>query len=147
MLKKLLRHKSKIAWISLFVLFLILVRAFENTLFYDPYLAYFKMDYTNLLLPETSGLKLFFGLLFRYALNTIISLAIIYVSFKDLDLTKFAALLYLFFFVILIAAFFIVESYYGESNKMMLFYIRRFLIQPLFLLLFLPAFYYQKQIK
>jgi exosortase F-associated protein len=28
---------------------------------------------------------------------------------------------------------------------MILFYIRRFLIQPIFLLLFLPAFYYQKQ--
>lgn len=129
------------------VLLLILVRAFEDTLFYDPYLAYFKMDYTNLPLPETNGLQLFLGLFFRYALNTIISLVIIYISFKDVDITKFASVLYLFFFVILIVAFFLVQAYYGEANKMILFYIRRFLIQPLFLLLFLPAFYYQKQNK
>ncbi|MFY7758816.1 MAG: exosortase F system-associated membrane protein, partial [Flavobacterium stagni] len=32
-------------------------------------------------------------------------------------------------------------------HKVELFYLRRFLIQPLFLLLFVPAFYYQKRIK
>lgn len=131
---------------GLLVLLLVLVRAFENTLFYDPYLTYFKMDYTNLPLPATDGFQLFLGLFFRYTLNTIISLAIIYIAFKDTDLTKFAFFLYLVFFIILIVAFFLVQSYYGES-KMMIFYIRRFLIQPLFLLLFLPAFFYQKQNK
>ena len=36
---------------------------------------------------------------------------------------------------------------FGETNKMNLFYIRRFIIQPIFLILFIPAFYYQKKIK
>jgi exosortase F-associated protein len=53
---------------------------------------------------------------------------------------------YLLFFIILISLFFIVLFFFGETNKMTLFYIRRFLIQPIFLLLFLPAFYYQKKI-
>ena len=126
------------------VLLLVLVRAYEDALFYDPFLDYFKSDYNNLPLPETDFLKLFFGLFFRYFLNSIISLAIIYVLFKKIEEIKFASLLYLVFFVIFVVAFFFALSTFGETNKMGLFYIRRFLIQPIFLLLFIPSFYYQR---
>lgn len=145
MLQKLLNHKVRIALAIILVLFLVLIRAYEDSLFYDPFLNYFKADYYNLPLPEIENVYLFFGLFFRYFLNTVLSLAIIYVLFKDIEAVKFASILYLVFFVILVVAFFFVLSFFGETNKMALFYIRRFLIQPIFLLLFLPAFYYQKQ--
>jgi len=145
MLQKLLNHKIRIALAILFIVFLALIRAYEDSLFYDPFLNYFKADYYNLPLPETDAIRLFFGLFFRYFLNTLLSLAIIYVLFKDIEAVKFASILYVVFFIILIVAFFLVLSFFGEANKMILFYIRRFLIQPIFLLLFIPAFYYQKQ--
>lgn len=145
MLKKLLNHKVRIALAMLFIILLVLIRAYEDSLFYDPFLDYFKSDYYNLPIPEINNFELFTGLFFRYFLNSSISLAIIYVLFKDIDAIKFAAILYLIFFIILVAAFFFILLNNGEANKMGLFYIRRFLIQPLFLLLFLPAFYYQKQ--
>ena len=145
MLQKLLNHKVRIASSILLIFLLVLIRAYEDSLFYDPFLNYFKTDYYNLPLPEINNLQLFFGLLFRYFLNTSLSLAIIYVLFKDVEAVKFASLLYLVFFVILIIIFFFVLFYIGETNKMALFYVRRFIIQPIFLLLFLPAFYYQKQ--
>ncbi|MBC7847208.1 MAG: exosortase F system-associated protein [Flavobacterium sp.] len=145
MLQKLLNHKVRILLAMLLVLFLALIRAYEDVLFYDPFLNYFKTDYHNLPLPKVENVPLFFGLLFRYFLNTILSLAIIYVLFKDIEAIKFVSILYLGFFIILVVAFFFVFSYFGEANKMTLFYIRRFLIQPIFLLLFLPAFYFQKQ--
>ena len=145
MLQKLLNHKVRILLAALLVLLLVLIRAYEDVLFYDPFLNYFKADYYNLPLPEIENVSLFFGLLFRYFLNNVLSLAIIYVLFKDIEAVKFASILYLVFFIILIVAFFFVFSFFGETNKMTLFYIRRFLIQPIFLLLFLPAFYYQKQ--
>ena len=145
MLQKLLNHKIRIALAILFILFLALIRAYEDSLFYDPFLNYFKADYYNLPLPETDAIRLFFGLFFRYFLNTLLSLALIYVFFKDIEAVKFASILYVVFFIILIVAFFLVLSFFGEANKMILFYIRRFLIQPIFLLLFIPAFYYQKQ--
>lgn len=147
MLKKLFNHKVRIALAMLFIILLVLVRAYEDSLFYDPLLNYFKMDYYNLPLPDINNLQLFFGLFFRYFLNTLFSLAIIYVLFKDIQATQFASIMYLIFFVVLIFGFFTVLSFFGEENKMLLFYIRRFLIQPIFLLLFLPAFYYQKQNK
>lgn len=145
MLQKLLSHKIKILFVLSLVLLLALIRAYEDALFYDPFLNYFKIDYHNLPLPETKKGLLFLGLLFRYFLNTIISLAIIYVLFKDIEAIKFASMLYALFFVVLVIAFFFILSYSNNPSKMALFYIRRFLIQPIFLLLFLPAFYFQKQ--
>ncbi|MBP6757807.1 MAG: exosortase F system-associated protein [Flavobacterium sp.] len=145
MLQKLLNHKLRILLATVLVLMLASIRAYEDVLFYDPFLNYFKTDYHNLPLPEVSTISLFFGLLFRYFLNTVLSLAVIYVLFKDIEAVKFASILYLLFFVILVVGFFVVLSFFGETNKMALFYIRRFLIQPIFLLLFLPAFYFQKQ--
>jgi exosortase F-associated protein len=147
MLQKLLNHKVRITLAILFVLLLVLIRAYEDSLFYDPFLNYFKSNYYTLPLPKIENLQLFFGLLFRYFLNTALSLAIIYVLFKDIDAIKFASFFYLLFFITLVIAFFFILFYNGETNKMGLFYVRRFLIQPLFLLLFLPAFYYQKQKK
>jgi exosortase F-associated protein len=145
MLKKLFNHKVRIALALLFIFLLVLIRAYEDSLFNDPFLNYFKSDYYILPLPETDNLQLFFGLFFRYFLNSTLSLAIIYVLFKDIEAVKFASILYFMFFIILVIAFFFILFYNGETNKMGLFYTRRFLIQPIFLLLFLPAFYYQKQ--
>jgi exosortase F-associated protein len=145
MLKKLFNHKIRIALAILFVVALVLIRAYEDSLFYDPFLDYFKSDYYNLPIPAIDPIQLIFGFFFRYFLNTALSLAIIYILFKDSDAVKFASVLYFIFFVILMAAFFFILLNNGDSNKMGLFYIRRFLIQPIFLLLFLPAFYYQKQ--
>jgi len=145
MLQKLFNYKVRIALAMLLIIMLVLVRAFEDSLFYDPFLNYFKSDYNNLPLPEINNFYLFFGLLFRYFLNSVLSLAIIYVLFKDLQGLKFASMMYVILFVILVIVLFCTLSFFGSDNKMVLFYIRRFLIQPIFLLLFVCAFYYQKQ--
>lgn len=145
MLQKIWNHKIRIVFAFLFVLMLVAIRAYEDVLFYDPFLNFFKADYHDLSIPAIDNFKLFIGLLFRYFLNSILSLAIIYVLFKDNDALKFASILYVFFFIVLILALFLVLSVFDESSKTSLFYIRRFLIQPIFLLLFLPAFYYQKR--
>jgi exosortase F-associated protein len=142
---QLFKNKVQILLTIVFVFVLIAIRAFEESLFYDPFLEYFSKDYTNLPLPEVNKFQLFLGLFFRYFFNTIVSLAIIYVLLRDIDAIKFASFMYVLFFVILISVFFYFVIQSEEPNKMGLFYIRRFLIQPIFLLLFLPAFYYQKQ--
>ena len=146
MLRKLLNNKGRILLLITLLLLLVLIRAFEDALFYDPFSNYFKLNYYNIPIPKIETFPLFFGLLLRYLLNSIISLTIIFVLFKDIEAIRFASIVYLLFFIILISLFFIVLFFFGETNKMTLFYIRRFLIQPIFLLLFLPAFYYQKKI-
>lgn len=136
----------KIGTIALLVFLLFCIRAFENELFYDPFLKYFRNDYLGRPLPQYDAADLFFGLAFRYFLNTILSLGIIYVLFPDSALLRFTAVLYVVLFAILVAVFFGLLCASGSGNNFLLFYTRRFLIQPLFLLLFVPAFYYQKQV-
>ena len=132
------------AGILLLLILLVAVRLFQENLFYDPLLPFFKTE--NKVLPDYNSFKLFAGLAFRYFLNSIFSLAIIYLAFKDRGIVRLAAILYGLFFVVFITAFFIIINT-DDVNLLLLFYIRRFLIQPLFLILFLPAFYYQKIMK
>jgi exosortase F-associated protein len=129
------------------VLLLATIRAFEDSLFYDPFSAYFKNDYLNLAFPKYDATLLLFGMSFRYFLNSALSLAVIYVLFKDWELTKFALVLYVVFFILLISVFFMLITFTDNHNNFLLFYVRRFLIQPILLLLFIPAFFYQKQLK
>ncbi|MCR9181300.1 MAG: exosortase F system-associated protein [Flavobacteriaceae bacterium] len=125
---------------------LILVRLFEADLFYDPLLTFFKQDYLHSKVPDVEFGKLMLHTAFRFGINTLISLLILYVAFKDKGIVKFSSVLYLIAFVILFSWMaWLVANASPESNYNILFYVRRFLIQPLFVLLFLPAFYYHKQ--
>ncbi len=144
MLKNLFKNKFRILLILVLILSLACIRTFENNLFYDPFLDYFKSNYQNKRLPEIDNFNLFLGLFFRYFLNSIISISIIYLVFKDLEIVKFTSVLYFILFFILAISFYLTLIYFDSNNKMTLFYIRRFLIQPIFLMLFLPGFYFQK---
>lgn len=144
MLNKIREEKTKI-FISILVIFCFgIIRAFENKLFYDPFLDYFESDFNNTKLPEVDSLKLFLNLLLRFVLNTALSLILIYTLFKDKGILIFSSFLYAFFSVVLFAMFFIIVEYFPEKSWL-LFYVRRFIIQPIFVLLFIPAFYYQLQ--
>ena len=145
MLKILLDNKKKILLSALIVLGLIGVRAFEDWLFYDPFLDYFKRDYTTLRYPPADDFLLLVNYLFRYTLNAGLSVALLHVIFANRDITKFSAVLYAGFFVIFLLAFLLIwKDIFGEQ-KTMLFYARRFLIQPILILLFIPAFYVQQR--
>ena len=147
MLEKLQKNKGKIGWSLFLILLLILIRAFETTLFYDPFLNYYKDEYAHLPFPKINIFKLFFSMGMRFYLNSVISLFLLYVIFKDTQIVKFTALLYMILGSVLMISFIFTLNFFGEESKMTLFYIRRFLIQPIFILLFIPGFYYQKQIK
>jgi exosortase F-associated protein len=147
MLNEILNHKKTTILLILSILGLVLIRAFEDYLFYDPFLQFFKNDYQNKKIPVFDGSKLFFGLFFRYTLNTLISLGIIYLIFKQMELVNFAAILFLSLFGVLIILLFGLLHFYKQPDYLILFYIRRFLIQPIFLVLFIPAFYYQQKLQ
>lgn len=121
---------------------LVLIRLFEKRLFYDPFIDFFHDEYQGKALPAYDGVRLGFGIAFRYALNTVVSLGLLYVLFRSVSKVRFAAVLYGMLFALLALSFWIVLSYF-EDSLLAIFYIRRFLIQPLFVILFIPAFYFQ----
>lgn len=144
MLRELIKNKRRLFFIGLALLGLILVRAFEDQLFYDPFLSFFKTDYQNKPLPNLDQFLLFLNLLLRYTLNTFFSLIIIRLLFNEKQLMVFSGYLFLFLFLVLVAIFLGLLHFSNQPDYLILFYIRRFLIQPLFLVLFIPAFYYQQ---
>ena len=146
MLEFLKKNKSKVIYTALLILLLVLIRMFENQLFYDPFLNYFKSEYSNSSFPKFNIFKLFFSLGFRFYLNMVISLGLLYVLFDDRKIVKFSIFLFMLLGSVLLISFFFVLTFFAEESKMTLFYIRRFLIQPIFILLFIPGFYYQRRI-
>ena len=137
---------NNIKYILLIVLFgiLVLIRVFENELFYDPYLTFFQNDYLYIDSPRREVLKLTAFTSLRYWLNTVISLGILYVVFKDKSMIKFSTLIYLFSFVVLILIYLYFVVNPKQEHYYLFFNMRRFLIQPIILLVLLPAFYYYK---
>ena len=124
--------------------FLVLIRAFENQLFYDPYLSFFQNDYLYMDNPRSEVMKLTLNTALRYFMNSVISLAIIYIFFRDWEALKFSAFIYVVSFLVLLPFFLYFVIRPKQEDYYLFFNLRRFLIQPLLLLLLLPAFYYQK---
>lgn len=123
---------------------LVLIRAFEDILFYDPYLTFFKNDYLYLDSPRREVAKLVLFTSLRYILNTLMSLGILYVVFKDKSIIKFSVLIYCLAFVSLLIPFLYFVINPKQDDYYLFFNVRRFLIQPIGLILLLPAFYYYK---
>jgi len=139
-----MRKSVRIGLIMLLFLMLILIRAVVQPYFYDPLLDYFKHDYLNTAIPKLNFGAYFLNIFYRYTLNTVISLAIIYLVFYDIKALYFSIKFYMLVFVVLSLMLFILLKFNGSQNYMLTFYVRRFLIQPLFVFILLPAFYYQK---
>lgn len=135
----------KIGGIVILTGLLVLIRAYEDSLFYDPLLNFFKADYKHMPLPTMDSFALQTGIVLRFLLNTLISFAVLWILFRDKEIIKLSAILYSLLFIVLFMAFsFIIFTAKDTPGHFILFYVRRFLIQPLFLLILLPAFYFQK---
>lgn len=127
-------------------LLLVIVRAYGTKLFYDPFIRYFQNDYLSQPIPEYKTIKLFLNIFLRYWLNAFISLIIIYVAFQKRTLIIFSIKFYIVAFLVLSAAYYLLLKTGFENGYLIGFYVRRFLIHPVFLLVLLPAFYYQQRL-
>lgn len=129
---------------GLLLLVLVAIRGYEDYLFYDPYLTFFENDYLYIDNPRREVAKLVFDTSLRYLLNTLASLGILYLIFKDKVMIKFSVLLYVIAYVLLLIPFLYFVINPRQEDYYLFFNIRRFLIQPIGLILLLPAFYYYK---
>lgn len=128
----------------LLLLVLVAIRGFEDDLFYDPYLTFFENDYLYMDNPRREVAKLVFYTSLRYLLNTLASLGILYFVFNDKVMIKFSTLLYIIAYVLLLIPFLYFVINPRQEDYFLFFNVRRFLIQPIGLILLLPAFYYYK---
>lgn len=141
-------HKFlKIALIGLLFVCLAGIRFFESSLFYDPLIAFYKDNYLQMAPPKLEVGRLLLSTGLRFLLNSFVSLVILYIAFQQKSVLKISGIIYLLVLVILLPVFYYLLINMQPDNYFTLFYVRRFLIQPVLILVLLPAFYYQEYIK
>lgn len=123
---------------------LIGVRVLENDLFYDPFLHYFHEADKNIPFPSFEWGKLVAGYLFRFMLNLLFSCIIIHFWFRNKAWTIQGAALITLIFTITFPIYLYCIYDRFEAGYLFSFYMRRFVIQPLILLLIIPMFYYRR---
>lgn len=137
-----------INWLIIIVciLGLIFVRVLEAKIFYDPFLDYFSGVSKPEAFPRFEWGRLILSHLFRFGLNLLFSVVMIYFLFRRKDWAIQAAILIVLVFVITFPLYLYCISTAFEVGHLFSFYMRRFVIQPLIVLLIIPMFYYRKNI-
>ena len=102
-----MRMILRIVLILFFFGLLFFVRAFELELFYDPLNSYFQNEYLYREIPSINRWKLLSNLFYRYTLNSLISIGIIYLIFRNKKMINFLLLFFTVAFILLIILFFI----------------------------------------
>ena len=128
------------------ILGLVSVRFLEDKIFYDPFLEFFKADYKVAQVPDFIWGKLMLSHFFRFALNLVFSAIVVHFMFLNKKWTIQAVVLmavaFLFFFPIYLWCLYSKM----EIGYLFTFSVRRFVIQPIILLLIIPIFYYRKKL-
>ena len=131
--------------VALGVAGLVGVRVLEDRLFYDPFLDFFHSENKSIL-PKFEWIPLIGGHLFRFILNLFFSLVVVHFLFKNKKWTVQAAVLILIVFAITFPVYLFCLKTNFSIGLLFSFFIRRFVIQPLALLLIVPLFYYRKSL-
>jgi len=134
----------RIIGIGFLVVLLAIIRFYEKSLFYDPLIDFYRADYLHGGIPQFETGKFLLNVFFRFWLNSALSLAILYVAFLDKNILKFSFFLYLILFVASFSIFDFLIFNIQDKHFLALFYVRRFLIHPIFVIILLPAFYYYR---
>lgn len=132
--------------VALLFMLLVLVRFYERVLFYDPLLDFYKGNFTTASPPSLDKIKLICYVIVRYFINAVLSIGIIALLFKKKKIVYFTSFVYVIFLILLTPIFSYFIYNFTEDNYLMVFYIRRFLIQPILLLLLLAGLFYQYKI-
>ena len=128
------------------ILGLISVRFLEDKIFYDPFLEFFKADYKVAQVPDFIWGKLMLSHFFRFALNLIFSAIVVHFMFLNKKWTIQAVVLMVVAFVFFFPIYLWCLYSKMEIGYLFTFSVRRFVIQPIILLLIIPILYYRKKL-
>jgi len=133
------KHIIAVVLVSL----LVAIRLFEKSYFNDGLSRFFQHDYLTEPLPKVSFFNIICIDSIRFWFNTTISILILRLYFNQSGLIKFLLLIFTVTYLIAIITLYVSVHNYQAGDYLILFYSRRFLIQPLLLLLLFPALWYQ----
>ena len=137
-------RKLRITIFILSLIGLVSIRYFENVFFYDPLIDFYNSNFQNTRFPDLNFWLYSLSLGLRFLLNSLLSLILIWVTFKNKGFIKFSTLLYCILFFGGFSLFWGFAIDIQPKYYMVLFYIRRFLIHPILVIILIPAFYFQE---
>src|SRR5690606_39394760 len=137
-----MKARYRIAIITLLVIMLAIIRYFESFLFHDPLLQFFSSDYLRGNTPHFENTELLINVFYRFFLNSLISLAIIYVAFLDRNILRFSFFIYLILFAVCFPFFMFLVFTIVKNNFLAFFYFRCYLIHTIFDIILLTVSYY-----
>lgn len=126
---------------------LIAIRMLEDRIFYDPFLAYFHQASKDAVFPDFLWGKILLNYFFRFLLNLLFSAVIVQCIFRNKKWTLQAVVLMCIVFAVTLPLYLYCIHTKFEIGYLFSFYMRRFVIQPLILLLIIPMFYYRRQMQ
>jgi len=141
MINKLLKYILLIILVS----GLIMVRVYQEDLFYDPLLYFFEQNDNQSYLLNLNVNKHLVSITFRYAINTTLSMGIIYLLFGKKSYLKVSAIIFLLGWLIFLPLYYYFIHTRFTYSLMIGFYVRRFLIQPMMGIILTLAFFYLKK--
>lgn len=134
----------RLALVALLFVALAAIRFFHDELFDNQLGAFFEQEFSFAEPPQFDVLKIIGQVSLRFLLNSLISIVIIFLLFKDTKMLRFAALLYAIAYILLMPLMAYLMYHLEQGDYFFLFYTRRFLVQPVLIIILIPAFYYQK---
>jgi len=124
------------------LLMLVAVRLNESRWFPEKLIDFFGKDlYPDNPLPAL-GFTDYFSLLLRYLTNSILSIVFLHVWFGNERITRFLIKFFAATGMVLLLLFGIAVYTYQPGQYLFLFYIRRLIIQPVWLFILFPVIYY-----
>ena len=128
---------------AIVLLLIVSVRFFETKLFYDPLLEFFKQT-NHGELPPFDQFKLYTNVFLRFMMNLLLIVLIIKLIFWKQSYVKFTIIVGVLTLAILLPLYGYMLNNNLNFGEMIFFYVRRFLIQPMLLIILVPCFYYQE---
>ena len=112
---------------------------------------YCSAIFTSLRLDQPSNyFQFIFNKTFRYIINDFSVILLIFVLFENIQLIKIAFLIQLIGLLIVLPLYFYLKLRFegtSEISSPLLSFIHRVVVNPILMLLLIPAFYYQQQLK
>ena len=103
-----------------------------------------KYDFSQFLPFREAIHRFLFNRTIRFLLNDFFTIGLIYSLFRERKYVVFALWVQLAGFVFLLVPYFILKLNFPTYNGPLISYLHRLILNPTFLLLLIPAFYYQR---
>lgn len=109
------------------------------------------VNFAKLFIPDIESMSKIFvfntNKAIRFVLNDIFSILLIYALFTERKYVVFACLVQLTGMVCILFPYLVLKTYHPAYNGPLISYLHRLVVNPLLLLLLIPAFYYQRMQK